>query len=183
MVKQINHNLKFSNLKDFHTYWSQSHSILPVNPRFLNVVLDICNVCNLRCRFCFLSSAHNQPKPLFLTPQVLLKDIEDLLPYTKLLRLSCGYEPLMSPHFVDILKMLAKYRIPNLELVTNATLLTPDKTEAIIQYGVTNVLFSLDAPDKATYEYIRRGASFEKVVNHIRWLKSRKLALHSKTPT
>lgn len=183
MVKQINQNLKFSYLKDFHIYWSQSHSILPVNPRFLNVVLDICNVCNLRCRFCFLSSGHNQPKPLFYTPQLLLKDIEDLLPYTKLLRLSCGYEPLMSPHFVDILKMLAKYKIPNLELVSNATLLTPDKAEAIIQYGVTNLLFSLDTPDKATYEYIRRGADFEKVVNNIRWLKSRKLALHSRTPS
>jgi MoaA/NifB/PqqE/SkfB family radical SAM enzyme len=78
--------------------------------------------------------------------------------------------------------MLAKFQIPNLELVTNATLLSPDKAEAIIQHGVTNLLFSLDTPDKETYEYIRRGARFEKVVNNIRWLKSRKIELRSKTP-
>ena len=53
MVKQINQNLKFSYLKDFHIYWSQSHSILPVNPRFLNVVLDLCNVCKLSLQILF----------------------------------------------------------------------------------------------------------------------------------
>jgi MoaA/NifB/PqqE/SkfB family radical SAM enzyme len=182
-MKSINDNRKFSNIEDFHEYWSQHHLIISPNKRFLNIVIDICNVCNLRCRFCYLSSGHKQPEPIFHTPEVLQQDLEDILPFTRLLRLSCGYEPLMSPNFIDILKMLAKFKIPNLELVTNAMLLSPDKIDAIIQYGVTNLMFSLDTPDKKTYEYIRRGARFENVLENIRRLQSRKRDLHSKTPS
>lgn len=173
---------RFDTISDYHRYWSVSVPVISINPRFLHIVLDICNTCNLRCRFCYLSLPASREKAIFLSAESIHRNLQNLLPFTNGLRLSCGYEPLTSPHFTEILRSLEPYHVPHLSLVTNATLLSEDKIEAIIKNGVETLLFSIDSPDKTTYESIRPGACFETVIANIKRLASRKKALRSQTP-
>ncbi|MBI2441546.1 MAG: radical SAM protein [Lentisphaerae bacterium] len=173
---------RFDNIKDYHHYWSVAAPVLPTSPRFLHIALDICNTCNLRCRICYLSVPKPHEKAIFLSAERFQECLKDLLPFTQALRLSCGYEPLASPHFNAILQSLAPYRVPHLELVTNATLLSDDKIDAIIRNNVNTVRISLDSPDKTIFEFIRRGANFEAVIANIKRLASRKKARGTQRP-
>lgn len=174
---------RFDTIIDYHRYWSVSVPVISISPRFLHIVLDICNTCNLRCSFCYLSLPTSKEKTIFLSAESIHRQLHNLLPFTSGLTLSCGYEPLTSPHFKEILQSLEPYHVPHLNLVTNATLLSEDKIEAIIKHGVTTLLVSLDSTDKATYESIRRGACFEIVIANIKRLASMKKALRCQTPS
>jgi MoaA/NifB/PqqE/SkfB family radical SAM enzyme len=70
----------------------------------------------------------------------------------------------------------------NTRLETNATMLTPEKSEAVIRAGLDFISFSFDGYDKETYESIRRGADFQDTLDNIvRFLQIKK-ALRSRKP-
>lgn len=73
------------------------------------VNIDTNNTCNLRCRFCFNEF---EKKPVYMTEDIFRK-ILPVIPMTRPVGpggtgvyLSCLYEPTLSPHFFDFLKML-----------------------------------------------------------------------------
>ena len=49
------------------------------------------------------------------------------------LSLSLGNEPLMSPHFIPILRAAAGYRVPKVNFFTNGLLLDDDSIDAIVE--------------------------------------------------
>lgn len=106
----------------------------------------------------------------YMKPEVFEQLAEQALPNAHTLILSAGNEPLTSPWFADILRIAARYQVPDLLFITNATRLTPKIAEAIIDSGVTQVQISIDGSTKETYESIRRGADFDKLVKNIRFL-------------
>src|SRR5205085_5171942 len=91
-------------------------------------------------------------------------------------------EPLMSPWFVEILEICARYRPPNLLFLTNGQRLNEKIADAIIQCGATQVQISADGATKETYEYIRRGAKFEQLVENLKYLTRQKQRLGRTSP-
>lgn len=159
------------------------YNLASSNPRFMTVVMDISNKCNLRCRMCYFSfDRYSKVEPIYLLPGQFEKMARALFSNAVALTLSCGNEPLTSPYLVDILKIAAKYRIPHIDFATNGMLLNEKNIEAIIENGVTEISLSVDAARKETYEYIRRGASFDRLIKNIQYLVKRKEALKSRTP-
>ncbi len=145
--------------------------LLGSDPRFLTLVVDPSNKCNLRCRMCYFryDPVFKAP-PVFLTPEQFRSMTQNLLAHTRTLTLSCGNEPLTSPYFVDLLQAVGRYRPPHLDFVTNGLLLTPRVSEAISACGVTEVMISVDAPRQATYEAIRVGADFKRLLKNLETL-------------
>lgn len=169
-------------ISDFHEIVSRC-SLVSSDPRFMTVVMDISNKCNLRCRMCYFSfDRYFKAKPVYLRPETFRKISGKLLPYARTLTLSCGSEPLTSPFFIEILKEAAKYRVPFVDFATSGTLLTEKYADALIEHGVTDVMFSVDAATKETYEYIRRGASFDRLLRNIKYLSDQKKLLRSSIP-
>lgn len=107
---------------------------------------------------------------------------ESVLPLAHTVILSAGNEPLMSPWFVEILEICSRYRPPNLLFLTNAQRLTGRIADAIIESGVTQVQISADGATKETYEYIRRGAKFEQLVENLKYLTRQKRLLARSSP-
>jgi radical SAM protein with 4Fe4S-binding SPASM domain len=174
--------LGVNRITDFGKIAARYH-LASSNPRFMTIVMDISNKCNLRCRMCYFSfDRYFKVKPVYLLPGQFEKMASVLLPNAAALTLSCGNEPLTSPYFVDILEIASKYRVPHIDFATNGMLLNEEKVEAIIKYGVTEVLLSVDAARKQTYEHIRRGANFDRLIETIKYLVKQKKVLKSQTP-
>ena len=64
--------------------------------------------------------------------------------------------------------ILKEANILDLKLNTNATVLTEEKSRQILDAKFSEVVFSVDAGTKETYESIRVLGKFERVVNNIK---------------
>jgi MoaA/NifB/PqqE/SkfB family radical SAM enzyme len=157
--------------------------LAPFGERTLKIVWDISNKCNLRCRMCHFSFDHVFHQPANFTSLAMFESIAaQALPIAHTLILSAGNEPLVSPHFVDILKIAARYRVPEVLFLTNGQLLSPKVADAVIDAGVTQLQISIDGATRETYEYIRRGARFDRLVRNLEYLSARKRELGRSRP-
>jgi MoaA/NifB/PqqE/SkfB family radical SAM enzyme len=93
----------------------------------------------------------------------------DELPGTRSVILQGLGEPLLAP---DLLPMVAEAADRGIEVGfnTNGTLLTRSRAEALVRAGLGWLYVSLDGATATTYEAIRRGASFARVVANVRGL-------------
>src|SRR3954471_23460702 len=143
-------------LAEIEADWMRS--LAPLGPGRLKVVIDVSNKCNLRCQMCHFSfdDVFHQPAH-HMRPETFERIAASVFPYAHTVVLSAGNEPLMSPWFTEILRLVAPYKLPTLYFLTNAQLLTEKVAEAVIESGVTQVQISADGATKETYERIRRG--------------------------
>jgi MoaA/NifB/PqqE/SkfB family radical SAM enzyme len=175
--------LEVDTLEEFRRNAVAAVCIVSSRRRFLTVVMDISNKCNLRCRMCYFAlDKYFKAPPVFMTPEQFDGIAANLLPHAQTLSLSCGNEPLTSPHFIDILKRIQRHGVPNVDFTTNGLLLDERNTDAIVRYGVTDVSFSVDGATKSTYEQIRRGGRFDRLVTNITRLNERKRTLGTVLP-
>jgi sulfatase maturation enzyme AslB (radical SAM superfamily) len=160
-----------------------SIELAPFEKGKLKVILDISNKCNLRCRMCHFSFDEIYYRPAqHMRPEMFERVAESTMPLAHTVILSAANEPLMSPWFVEILEICARYRPPNLLFLTNAQRLNQKVADAIIRCGVTQVQISADGATKETYEYIRRGAKFEQLVENLKYLTRQKRLLGRTSP-
>ncbi len=150
----------------------------------LLVRLDVINQCNLRCVMCDYSDDAVYRKPVErLTADELDCLLADIGPYVRAIMLSCRHEPLTSGLFPDILSLLAeKYPWIEIELCTNAMLMTAKIRRALIEKGVTVLTLSMDAVSKKLLESIRIKADYETIVGNILALRDLKRASGSRYP-
>ena len=145
--------------------------ILGPDPRFMHLEMDITSRCNIRCVMCYHSFDEYAHSKAVLFPVETFDALAGaLLPRAHTLTLSLGSEPTTSPYFVPILRSAARHGVPNLTFFTNGTLLHAETIAAIIETNVTEICVSVDGATAATYEAIRRGASFDQVIGNVRRL-------------
>ncbi|MET4258466.1 MoaA/NifB/PqqE/SkfB family radical SAM enzyme [Bradyrhizobium sp. S3.12.5] len=151
--------------------------------RKIKVVWDISNKCNLRCRMCHFGFDDVFYRPAeYTSPDDFRRMATSVLPHAHTLILSAGNEPLTSPFFIDLLRIASEYHVPELSFITNGQRLDERVIEAILKYNVTQVQVSIDGPSASTYEYVRRGGSFNTLVRNLARLRDRKAELGKKIP-
>jgi radical SAM protein with 4Fe4S-binding SPASM domain len=95
-----------------------------------------------------------------------LKKIIKDIPFIKKISLVGAGEPLMNPELFSMLAY-AKSQGIAVGFATNGLLLDNESCGKIINTGVDWLNLSLDSPHKHSYENIREGAEFEKVIGNI----------------
>ena len=95
--------------------------------------------------------------------------------------LTGGGEPLLHPRLEEMVRQ-AKSAGCVAGFSTNATLLFPDRAEGFLEAGLDWIAYSIDGATPATYEKIRVGASFEKVMKNIAGVQQLKERRKSKKP-
>jgi radical SAM protein with 4Fe4S-binding SPASM domain len=120
------------------------------------------NICNLRCLMC---SPESRPTKKSLSEPETESICDQIFPTASLLTPSAGSEPLLGD-FELIAKLCDRHEV-ELNVITNGTLLTPERYE-LMRRRLGRLQISFDACDRETYEKIRVGAKFEKVVENIR---------------
>lgn len=132
--------------------------------RFHKVHIEITNVCNLQCSFCPPVVRDKKMMDLDLFRQV----IEQVAPLTELVCLHLMGDPLVHPHFADIIDICDEHNA-NIFLVTNGVLMRDDKREnlfdTLLHPRFYQINFSLHSffdnfPDKDPDNYLKRVFAF-----------------------
>lgn len=138
--------------------------------RFMTLIMDTGNLCNIACRFCHISTEpYKKQKADNLSSEEFTARFGTLLPHLEMLQLSCGAEPFMNPQFLDILHSLEGFE-GRIHFSTNAMLLTDKAIAAIARLHEVNVAISIDGSEKETVEWLRDKVKWEKLLERTRAL-------------
>ena len=150
-------------------------------PRFLQ--LEPVGQCNLRCRMCPVQFRQDAPAgggPSFLAFDTFRALIDQFDGLTELHLQGLG-EPTMHPQFFDMVSY-ASARGIEVSTNSNMTVLSERRASQCVASGLRRVYASVDGASAATYEFIRVGARFERVVRNIRRLAAARAAAGSTYP-
>ncbi|MFC2005197.1 radical SAM protein, partial [Chloroflexota bacterium] len=124
--------------------------------------------CNAKCVMCVLSLPAVREigiMPVEMSEYIL----DELSPYTdqvEMLDLIGIGEPLLDPHIFQRIKYAKEKGFRNIAIATNVELLDKEKQGKLLETSIDTVLFSIDGVKKETHEKIRRGLTFERVVEN-----------------
>lgn len=153
------------------------HLFQPKRP-FKLVQIEPSLECNLECVMCPWSK---------LRPDSAQMSWETFTHIAKYLHLAesvdftGGGEPTTHPRLPDMVR-LAKGAGCEVGFSTNATLLDPALSVALVTLAIDWISFSVDAATAETYQRIRQGAEFEAVLGNIAALRDIKISRGSKLP-
>lgn len=158
--------------KIFHFFSILPRQILLKYPR--NVSIEPINSCNLDCEFC------SSPPELIGRPLQAMKldefkkIIDNVKRYTHHIWLFLAGEPFLNPHFPEMIKYATKN---NLHATTSSNGNVIDKTlaEKIVVSGLDKLILSLDGTDQETYQAMRKGGNFQKVISGIKYINAEKV--------
>ncbi len=137
-------------------------------PPFLQ--LEPVGQCNLACRMCAVPFREDGPaRGLAAMPFADYTRLIDQFVGLQELHLQGLGEPLMHPRFFDMVRYAAARGI-SVSLNTNLTLLTERRARECASCGLAAIHVSLDGATAPTYERIRVGARFGKVLRNLRRL-------------
>ncbi|MCL5773147.1 MAG: radical SAM protein [Firmicutes bacterium] len=154
---------KFYQIDNFERYY----------PFPLTIAIELAPNCNLRCTKCpFHSNTHNRSvnikKSDFMSFETYRKIVDEASSKRKGVTISPAVrgEPLLHPCLTEMIKY-AKDKGCVVGFATNANLLTPETSKAIIDSGLDSICFSVDAIDEATYNVLQPGGNFKRVLENI----------------
>jgi len=162
-MKGINRDL---NNKEF----KENKLILKSYPR--KIYVETTRNCNNLCAMCCrvnIADKIIKYKPEFDMPFILFKKIADtLFPYAEFVDLRGFGESTIMKNFMDYVNYALKFNC-ELGLVTNLTVQNDDMWRELVK---NDIIFdvSIDGATKETFEFIRRGAIFENVINNVKKL-------------
>lgn len=157
--------------------WLHTLSAKLGRPKYL-VLLDTTNGCNLRCTFCTRDNAKIQQ----MTTPELDCILGKLRGHISSLQLSCAWEYSVARNAAGIVRMVGKYRIPSTSIYTNGNILTDEIAEALIEARLNDFVVSIGETKRETYENLRRGGSFERVIANVKKLAALKEERNSPLP-
>jgi radical SAM protein with 4Fe4S-binding SPASM domain len=151
----------WSVVRGMHDYWREP-IVMQSMPVFLQIEPTI--LCNLECSYCINPFLPRERTSLTLDK---FTRILDEVPSTRKISLVGIGETFMNKEVFSIIRY-AKSRGIEVATTSNGTILTDRILGEILDSGLDALNFSLDGATKATYEKLRPGATFEKVLANIR---------------
>jgi len=155
--------------REYRKKWNEYPKRRIVNDFPLHVDIESTNACNLRCIMC--------PRN-FMTEKIgymewaLFKKIIDEGAEYRLPSIKLNYrgEPLLHPRLPEMVAYAKKKEIIEVQFNTNGLSLNEKKTGELLDAGLDRIIFSFDGATKETYERIRTGSNYERVVSNIKAL-------------
>lgn len=151
--------LKYTELKC--TNRQNLMEVLPLHKPF-TVLIEPSSLCNFKCIQCFQSikgdsyftrNRGNMPMARFQQVIEQLKAWPG--PKIKVLKLSLYGEPLVNPDFCEMLRMARESDVAKrIETTTNASLLSRDVAEKLVEYQLDYVRVSIYASDQAKHQAV-----------------------------
>lgn len=140
--------------------------------------------CNIKCIMCTHSHRDLFPARQRFLEFDLFKKVIDEGVQKGLSSIGIDQEgdPLLVDNLTDFIGYARGKGILDIIMNTNALALDKEKTERLLHSGLTRIHFSLDAITEETYDGIRRGSDFKKVMENIQLFLKRKAELGLEVP-
>jgi len=129
--------------------------------------------CNLKCIMC--NQAYGKIEELRMNAEVYNKIVKEFYPFLRTVQLTAIGEPMMTPHLLSKIDDMIHYGV-KLEMVTNGVLMKGDALLSKLAASSELITLSLDGATPETFNSIRQGADFHKIIknierfNHFRFL-------------
>ena len=146
--------------------------------------IESTNHCNIKCIMCPRGEPDLMSRPVGHMPTSLLRRVIDQVEFfTEPSWLHWFGEPLMNPHLFEQIE-IAKTKIPNLGISTNATWLRPRAQKSILESKLDTIMIAIDGATKEVYESVRKSDRFtyEQVSANAEQFLARRRELGSKRP-
>lgn len=149
-----------------------------------HIEIEITNRCNLSCPYCAASRGLISGKGRDMKFEEFKKVIDDIVSvrnYYPTLQLAFRGEPFLNK---DAGAMIGYARKKGLFVIvsTNGLLIDKKTAAGIVAAGLNHIVISADGATKETYEALRRGGKFEKLVEAVRLLSDEKRRAGAKLP-
>ncbi len=131
--------------------------------------------CNLNCRMC--DQEHTSSEELSLS---VVNKLSKIMPYVRLMNITGG-EPFLYKHIDLFFELCNRFQCASM-VQTNGLLLTKDRARYLLDRNIACIKVSCDGATKGTYEYIRRGGSFKKLIENLSFLQKLKAERQSPFP-
>jgi radical SAM protein with 4Fe4S-binding SPASM domain len=140
--------------------WAYLRGERNVAARPVEYIVETTAKCNIYCPMC-PRETHKQPKEDMEDP-VFSRLVQQSGPTAEHMMLIGLGEPLLDNAIFDRITYCHQHGISTL-LSTNGTLLDEAASRKLLATPVEHITLSMDSMDKATYEFYRKGAKFERV--------------------
>ena len=151
---------------------------LPLRTPFI-LYIDPCDTCNFRCKFCptgnrdlMKNTKGRMHGPMdFEVFRGLIDSLADFDDPIRVVRLYKEGEPLLHPRFADMVAYAkASPRVLRVDTTSNAALLTPERSRAILDAGLDRLNISVEGMTAAQYrDFSGAGLDFGRFVENIAW--------------
>ena len=142
--------------------------------------VDPAGVCNLRCFNCPVLLPDKKGKCL-LSFDIYKKFVDEIADYLLYIILWSWGEPLLNPNICEMIRYASERNILTVTS-TNLNKLTREKACELMYSGLTALIVALDGAEKCTYEKLRKGGSFDLIMENLDILMDEKKKCSSATP-
>ncbi|MCL5410986.1 MAG: radical SAM protein [Patescibacteria group bacterium] len=152
---------------------------LAPHPNYIE--MEMTTICNKRCIIC----EHTYWKPKDQEYRHLtfkeFKTYIDQFPKLKWVNLTGEGSAFLNPEYVKMLKYLKQKKVP-IFLVDHLADMDKKTIEELVKMGIDGIYISIDGATKATYEKVKKGCDFDKVVGNLKYLVEMKKKYKSPIP-
>jgi radical SAM protein with 4Fe4S-binding SPASM domain len=144
-------------------------------------IVDVCNVCNLRCPLCPTGNTTIARKQAMFSFEQYKEVFDKIREYALVVSLYNHGEPLLNPEVFSIIEHTHRNRVGT-NISSNFNWPQPVDINDFIRSGLDYVTVSLDGVSQEAYQQYRVRGDLAEGFDNLRRLVSAKRALNSKTP-
>lgn len=175
IVKKYSDPIKYASYRE---RWKKALNLEEIPEFPLQIDFELNYSCNFSCSMCTWSSelTSGKGKKTWFDFEHF-KDVIDQGTENGLCAIRLNYinEPFIRKDIFDFIEYAKSKGILDIYLSTNGSLLTENISKKLLNSGLTRLQVSIDATTKQTFDKIRQGGDFDKVVkNTLKFLEIRK---------
>jgi MoaA/NifB/PqqE/SkfB family radical SAM enzyme len=155
---------------EYRRIWSESYKLGDVPDFPIQIDFELNYSCNFRCPMCTWSEevTGKYGKETWFDYDVYTEVIDEgIKKGLKCIRLNYINEPLIRKDLIKFITYAKEAGILDIYMSTNGSLLTEKVSRQLINSGLTRLQVSLDAATKETFDIIRVGGNFHKVLENV----------------
>lgn len=134
-------------------------------PKYLHI--ETINSCNARCLMCGIN--FDEKTYTIMSDDLFSKIVTEVSKQSNKIEKVMPYldgEPLLDKKIFSRISELKNAGIKTVNISTNASLLSDEKIEECLSSGLDQIYITIDSLDPKTYEVIRKGLDFKKVLQN-----------------